>query len=300
MRRLGLGEAPDSWDSLLRTLSPAYPEALLAEAGLLQARTEGKGHYDRFRDRLLFVVRDDRARPVGFGGRALTAGQEPKYLNSPETPVFLKKRLLYGLSEARDAIRRKERVVLVEGYFDHLALLLAGVEETVASMGTALTPEQTEKLRRLAPSIVLCYDGDPAGRAATRSALALALAQGFRARVVRLPEGEDPHDVLRSDGGPALADRIEQAPDALDWLLSDVAPDAEGLSSHEKMGRTRQVLEILDAIPDRVLRYEEYRRVSGAVGIPLDVLWTKPKAPAGARRQARRGLGNARESFGVI
>ena len=106
-RRLGLGYAPDSWDALLRALSPAYPESLLAEAGLIQQRSEGKGYYDRFRDRLLFVVRDDRGRPAGFGGRALSAGQEPKYVNSPESPVFLKKWLLYGLSEARDAIRRK-------------------------------------------------------------------------------------------------------------------------------------------------------------------------------------------------
>ncbi len=294
VQRLALGHAPDSWDALLRALSAAYPESLLAEAGLLQPRTEGKGHYDRFRDRLLFVVRDDRGRPVGFGGRALSAGQEPKYLNSPESPVFLKKRLLYGLSEARDAIRRKERVVLVEGYFDHLALLEAGIEETVASMGTALTPEQAEKLKRLAPSVVVCYDGDAAGRAATRSALALLFAHGFRARVARLPEGEDPHDVLRGAGAEALASSIEQAPDALDWLLSDVAPTAPGLSSHEKMSRVRAVLEILDAIPDRVLRYEEYRKVARTVAVPVDVLWDKPAARPAPAFPAPGTQGNAK------
>ena len=290
--RLGLGHAPDSWDALLTALSPGYPESLLAEAGLIQARSEGRGHYDRFRDRLLFVVRDDRGRPAGFGGRALSAEQEPKYLNSPESPVFIKKRLLYGLSEARDAIRRKERVVLVEGYFDHLALLLAGVEETVASMGTALTPEQAEKLRRLAPCVVVSYDGDSAGRVATRSALALAFAQGFRARVARMPEGEDPYDVLRGEGAAALAARIEQAPDALDWLLDDVAPNEAGLSSHEKMIRVRSLLEVLDAIPDRVLRYEEYRKVARAVAVPVEVLWDKPSrksAPATSRSPGTPG-----------
>jgi DNA primase len=275
VRRLGLGAAPDSWEALATALGPAFPEALLAEAGLVQPRTEGRGHYDRFRDRLLFVVRDDRGRPVGFGGRALSPEQEPKYLNSPESPVFLKKRLLYGLSEARDAIRRKERVVLVEGYFDHLALLQAGIEETVASMGTALTPEQAEKLRRLCPAVVVCYDGDSAGRAATRAALQLLFAQGFRARVARLPEGEDPHDVLSAQGAAALAARIEEAPDALDWILDDVDAGAPGLASHEKMERVRAVLEILDAIPDRVLRYEEYRRVSRAINVPVEVLWDK-------------------------
>ncbi|HEX9305229.1 MAG TPA: DNA primase, partial [Thermoanaerobaculia bacterium] len=186
-KRLGLGYAPDSWDALSRALLPAYPEGLLVEAGLLQPRQDGKsGSYDRFRDRLLFVLRDERGRPVGFGGRTLSTESEgPKYLNSPETPVFQKKRLLYGLSDARDAIRKRDRVVLVEGYFDHLALVAAGIEETVASMGTALTPEQAVKLRRLSPSVVVCYDGDPAGRAATRGALTHLLAQGFSCRVAR-------------------------------------------------------------------------------------------------------------------
>ena len=165
--RLSLGHAPDSWDALSRALMPVYPEALLVEAGLLQPGQDGKRAYDRFRDRLLFVLRDDRGRPVGFGGRVLSPEGEPKYLNSPESPIFQKKRTLYGLSDARDAIRRRERVVLVEGYFDHLALVAAGIDETVASMGTALTPEQAEKLHRLAPRVVVCYDGDAAGRSAT-------------------------------------------------------------------------------------------------------------------------------------
>ena len=288
VKRLGLGHAPDSWDALATALAPAYPEALLAEAGLVQPRSEGRGHYDRFRDRLLFVVRDERGRAVGFGGRALSPEQEPKYLNSPESPVFLKKRLLYGLSEARDAMRKRDRVVLVEGYFDHLALLQAGIEETVASMGTALTPEQAEKLRRLCPAVVVCYDGDSAGRAATRSALQLLHAQGFRARVARLPEGEDPHDVLRAQGAAALAARIEEAPDSLDWLLENVDPNAQGLSSREKMERVRAVLEVLDAIPDRVLRYEDYRRVARNVGVPVEVLWDKP---GGRQKGAPRGPG---------
>ena len=137
-KSLGLGFAPDAWDSLSKALGGGFPEDLLIEAGLLQARSEAKGAYDRFRDRLLFVVRDDRGRTVGFGGRALSPDGEPKYLNSPESPVFSKKRLLYGLFDAREAIRRRDRVVLVEGYFDHLALVRAGIAETVASMGTAL------------------------------------------------------------------------------------------------------------------------------------------------------------------
>ena len=278
VRSLGLGHAPDAWDSLSKALGPVYPEDLLIEAGLLQARSEGKGAYDRFRDRLLFVLKDDRGRPVGFGGRTLSPAGEPKYLNSPESPIFSKKRLLYGLFEARDAIRRRDRVVLVEGYFDHLALVRAGVAETVASMGTALTPEQAEKLRRLAPKAIVCYDGDSAGRHATLGALHLLLAQGFEARVVRLPEGEDPDDLLRREGPEGLASRVEDAPDFLTWAVEDVRPAEEGLPAPEKRERIARLQQILAAIPDRVLRYEEYRKLSRAVAVPLEVLWEGEKA----------------------
>jgi DNA primase len=282
VRRLGLGFAPAGWDSLARALSAAFPENVLLEAGLLQPGQEGKRAYDRFRERLLFVVRDDRGRPVGFGGRALASGAEPKYLNSPESPLFQKKRLLYGLSDARDAIRRRERVILVEGYFDHLAMAAAGLDETVASMGTALTPEQCEKLRRLVERVVVCYDGDPAGRAATRSALSLILAQGFQAAVVRLPDGEDPHDVLRREGPRSVSDRVEGAADYLAWLLDDLRPEDPALTSAEKTGRTEAVLDVVRAIPDPIRRYEECRRVSRRVAVPLEVLWQRI-APAAVR-----------------
>ncbi len=293
---LALGHAPDAWDSIGKALSPAFPEDLLVEAGLLQPRAEAKGAYDRFRDRLLFVVRDERGRAVGFGARALSAEGEPKYLNSPESPIFSKKRLLYGLFQAREAIRRRDRVVLVEGYFDHLALVRAGVQETVASMGTALTPEQAERLRRLTPHAIVCYDGDSAGRNATRGALALLLARGFQTRVARLPEGEDPDDLLQREGPEALARRIDEAPDYLTWLLEDVRPVEAGLSSSQKRGRVGEVLEIVDAIADRILRYEEYRKISAAVSVPLDVLWGSDKAnpPAPAARSMDVGTpGNA-------
>src|SRR5262245_44365021 len=275
---LTLGHAPDAWETLSKGLGGAFPEDVLVEAGLLQPRAEGKGAYDRFRDRLLFVVRDERGRAVGFGGRALSAQTEPKYLNSPESPVFSKKRLLYGLFGAREAIRRRDRVVLVEGYFDHLALLRAGVEGTVASKGTALTPGQAERLRRLTPRAIVCYDGDPAGRNATRAALQLLLAQGFEVAVVRLPADEDPDDLLVREGPARLASAVDEAPDYLTWLLEDVRPAEAGLSSTEKRQRVGVVLEVLGTIPDRILRYEEYRKVAREVGVPLEVLWGGEKA----------------------
>ena len=292
-KTLSLGHAPDAWDSLQKALSPAFPEDLLVESGLLQARAEGKGAYDRFRDRLLFVVRDERGRPVGFGGRALSPEGEPKYLNSPESPIFSKKRLLYGLFEAREAIRRSDRVVLVEGYFDHLALLRSGVQETVASMGTALTPEQAERLRRLCPRAILCYDGDSAGRKATRAALTHLLSLGFEAAVARLPGGEDPDDVLAREGEAALARSIEEAPDFLTWLVEDLRPDEPGIASGEKRERVGAILGILGAIPDRILRYERYRKLSSAVDIPVDVLWSGDPANLQAASGRSTGVGTS-------
>jgi DNA primase len=290
---LGVGYAPAGWETLAKGLGGAWPEALLVEAGLLQRRSEGHGSYDRFRDRLVFTIRDDRGRPVGFSGRALSPGDEPKYLNSPESPIFLKKRLLYALTDAREAIRRSERTVLAEGCFDHLALYLSGVEETVASMGTALTPEQAAKLKRLAPRVVLCYDGDAAGRSAARTALPHLLAQGLEVRVARLPSGEDPDDVRRREGGDALAARIADAPGYLAWILEELRPDEPRLSPEEKKDRIRAILEVLSAIPDRILRYEEYRRVSDDVGVPVEVLWAAepanraPGTPGSSRGGAR-------------
>ncbi len=283
-RALGVGYAPAGWETLAKGLGGAWPEALLVEAGLLQRRSEGNGSYDRFRNRLVFTIRDERGRPVGFSGRALSAEDEPKYLNSPESPVFLKKRLLYALTDAREAIRRSERTVLAEGCFDHLALYLAGVEETVASMGTALTPEQAARLKKLAPRVVVCYDGDPAGHHAARAALSHLLAQGLEVAVARLPAGEDPDDVRRREGPEALAARISEAPRYLPWLLEELNPGEARISAEDKKDRIRAILETLSVIPDRILRYEEYRRVSREVGVPVEVLWSANPANRGDER----------------
>jgi DNA primase len=286
-KALGVGYAPPGWETLAKGLGGAWPEALLVEAGLLQGRSEGHGSYDRFRNRLVFTIRDERGRPVGFSGRALSPEDEPKYLNSPESPIFLKKRLLYALTDAREAIRRTERTVLAEGCFDHLALYLSGVEETVASMGTALTAEQAAKLKRLAPRVVLCYDGDSAGRHAARAALSNLLTQGLEVAVARLPGEEDPDDVRRREGPEALAARIAEASGYLPWLLEELNPGEARISAEEKKDRIRSILETLSAIPDRILRYEEYRRVSQEVGVPVEVLWAadpanRSVAPAGS------------------
>lgn len=208
----GLGYAPAGWDGLLQALGERYgPERLLA-AGLVIRRDQG-GHYDRFRDRIMFPIRDGRGRVIAFGGRVL-GDDTPKYLNSPETAVFHKGRELYGLYEARKATRNPERLLVVEGYMDVVMLARHGVTYAVATLGTATTPHHLERLFRLVPELVFCFDGDRAGRQAAWRALEGALPavrEGRQARFMFLPEGEDPDSLVRKEGREGFEKRLANA-----------------------------------------------------------------------------------------
>jgi DNA primase len=206
----GLGYAPPGWDGLARTLGrDGATQEKLSTVGMLIKRTGG-GVYDRFRDRVMFPIRDPRGRVIGFGGRVLDQGT-PKYMNSPETPVFHKGRELYGLYEARQASNHPERLVVVEGYMDVLALAGHDIRYTVATLGTATTREHLERLYRLVPEVVFCFDGDKAGRQAAWRALENALPvlrDGRQARFMFLPEGEDPDTLVQREGGQGFEDRV--------------------------------------------------------------------------------------------
>jgi len=196
--RFGLGFAPPGWDGLRNTLGERATEGLI-KLGLLIERDQGGG-YDRFRDRIMFPIRDRRGRVVGFGGRTL-ADDPAKYMNSPESPLFHKGRELYGLHEARSAVRQLERLVVVEGYMDVVALAQHGVPFAVATLGTATTADHLDILYRAAPEVVFCFDGDRAGRQAAWRALDQALPSqrdGRQARFLFVPEGEDPDSLVRS------------------------------------------------------------------------------------------------------
>ena len=211
---LGLGFAPrgPAFGEAMRKLG--IDEAVLLEAGLERRRDDGS-IAPRFRARLLFPIHDLHGRVVAFGGRILGEG-EPKYLNSPETPIFHKGKLLYHLHEARHAMRKADRAILVEGYFDAIRLALAGIEEVVAPMGTGLTTDQAELLRRYAPQVVLCYDSDDAGLRATFRAGDELLRAGVRVTVATLPEGEDPDSLVRSGGSAAFEAVAKDAVDVLE------------------------------------------------------------------------------------
>jgi DNA primase len=251
-----LGLAPDAWDGLVRHLEqrkvPLEPALVV---GLVARRSSGSGHYDRFRNRIMCPVILPGGEIAGFSGRTLAKDdpETPKYMNSPENPVYKKSQLLFGLNAARPSFARKGRAVLVEGNFDVVALHQAGFTETVAPLGTALTAEQVETLRRLAPSVVLCLDGDKAGRAAALRAIPLLVAAGVDARVAALPEKEDPDSFVRRHGAAALEELLGRAPSAIDhfldeiWYRSDRSAEARSAALHE-------AAPLITAVADEVKR----------------------------------------------
>jgi DNA primase len=220
--QFGIGYAADEWQPL--AAMPGYADKAMETAGLVITGDGGK-RYDRFRDRIMFPIHDGGGRVIGFGGRVLDKG-EPKYLNSPETPLFSKGRELYGLFQARQAIRTAGRVVVVEGYMDVVALAQHGVEYAVATLGTATTPAHVQKLFRLTDTVVFCFDGDAAGRRAAWRALenTLALlADGKNARFLFLPDGEDPDDYIRKRGKESFETLVDSATPLSDFLLAELA-----------------------------------------------------------------------------
>jgi DNA primase len=266
VERHGIGFAPERWDGLVGALAKERVAAEVGErAGLLRARESGRGHYDLLRGRVTFPIRDARGRIVAFGGRALAKEQEPKYLNTPETPVFRKRDALYGLPQALEGMRARERAVVVEGYFDRIALARAGVEEAVATCGTALTEEHAKSLRRRTRNLVLLFDGDEAGQRAMGRALEVLLPEGLRVRAALLPGGADPDDYLKSHGAEALAKLVEAAPPALSLVIRRAAA-AGCRTPWERADAVAVVAPLLALLPDPVERGEFARELALAVG----------------------------------
>jgi DNA primase len=290
--RFRIGFAPDRWDAIASDLrSAGIPSQVGERAGLVAERKSG-GHYDRLRGRVVFPIEDARGRVIGFGGRALAADQEPKYLNTPESPVFHKREALYGLPDALEAIRRRGRVVVVEGYFDRIALARAGVEESVATCGTALTPEHARSLRRRAREVVLLFDADAAGERAVERALEILLPEGLRIRAALLPPGADPDSFLAAEGAEALRARVDQAPPALEILVQRAV--ARGARSPwEKADAVAVVVPLVARIPDPVERSETARQLALAVG-------ADPAAVRDALRAAVRGEAVEAESLAPV
>ncbi len=280
--RFGMGYAPDAWDSVLEALgsSPARIERL-RDAGLIIKNEQGR-QYDRFRDRIMFPIRDPRGRVIGFGGRVLGSG-EPKYLNSPETPVFHKGRALYGLYEARQVPGRPEQILVVEGYLDVASLAQHGIEPVVATLGTATTAEHIRRLTRLTDRVVFCFDGDRAGRAAAWRALetALPMAGGtVEIRFLLLPEGHDPDSLVREQGKAPFESLIDAALPLSTFLIEALSSQVD-LSSADGQSRLVALVEpLLARLPDGIYRDRLLQQLAERLGTSAERLGMLLSTPA--------------------
>jgi len=264
-----LGYAPDAWDSVLRLLGGSEAErARLLQVGLIIERDNRSGHYDRFRDRVMFPIRDARGRTIGFGGRVLDKG-EPKYMNSPETELFHKGRELYGLYEARQASRTLTRLLIVEGYMDVVRLHQAGITYAVATLGTATTPEHLARVFRICNEVTFCFDGDRAGRAAAWKGLENSLSlvrEGRQIRFLFLPDGHDPDTLVGEEGREAFETRIKQAMPLSEYFINHLSAqvDTHSIDGRARLGElARPLLERIPAGIFRELLTEEVAKVIG-------------------------------------
>jgi DNA primase len=258
--RFRLGLAPDGWDHLLRAVrAKGVPAAQLDAAGLV---VRGKaGFYDRFRNRLMFPIMDVRGRVVGFGGRSL-GGQEPKYLNGPETPLYTKGHHLFGLAQAKDAVARTRTAVVVEGYFDCVVLSDAGVANVVSPLGTALTAEQGRLLKRYADRVILAFDADAAGEQATLRGIDVLVELGLRVHVAGLPSGVDPDEYLRAHGRDGFEALLERSAGIFEVLVESALRRHPRGTTEDKVSAAQVVLPTIARIPDAMLRSEYVRRLA--------------------------------------
>jgi len=278
--KYGFGFAPDSWDYLLRRLGQKHGEKRLELAGLITPRKEGKaGYYDRFRNRLVIPIHSDTGALVGFGGRSLDDG-EPKYLNSPESELFNKSRLLYNLHRSKDAMRRYDRAILVEGYFDAIAIDFAGVPGVVASMGTSLTAGQASLMRRFTRNVVIAYDGDSAGRNATLKAAQVLLAAGHNVSALDLQGEKDPDALVQKHGADRFLEVLSNATDIFEFGLREWASDAAQLSGREKSERVEHFMPLLSAVTDPVVRNEAAQRIADAYRLEFETVWSRVRGKA--------------------
>ena len=296
VRAFQLGFAPEGWETLAKHLAGGkFSAEDVRKTGLVRPGKQGRGDYDLFRNRLLFPIHDLQGSVVAFGGRVLD-NSLPKYINSPETDIYHKGRILYGLYQARDAIRQSDKVLVVEGYFDVLALHRAGFSNAVATCGTALTPDHARLLKRYAEKILLIFDEDAAGRQATFRAMDALLPSGLAVSVVAMPAGEDPDSLLKTKGAEGFQKCLEAARPVLEVFIEDQLR----INDESVEGRARaaeQALERIRRLPGDLERSLYLKRLAELVGIDAEDLKAQLKSgkqqhPSGHRAAARPQTAN--------
>src|ERR1700693_4044320 len=281
MTPCGLGFAPSSGDSLLRHLKAKFPEKLLEASGLLP-RDQGGRLYDRFRRRIMFPIANESGKGIAFGGRAM-GDDMPKYMNSPETPIYTKSTVLYHLDRAKEALRQSDFAVLVEGYMDAIAVARAGIANVVASCGTSLAEPQIKLLGRFTRRVIVNYDPDTAGQAATERSLTLLLEKEFDVRVLALPGRADPDKFLKDQGAEAYRKLLAQAPPYLDYLIGR-ARQMDRTTATGKVAALNFLMPYVQRLPNRLLRSEWATRIASELRVDEPVLREALRRAAAERR----------------
>jgi DNA primase len=309
-RDFAIGYAPPGWDNLASKLAITnLDRQLLIESGMLVLRDNEDKTYDRFRDRIMFPIRDIRGRVIAFGGRILDDGQ-PKYLNSPETPVFHKGRELYGLFEAKRANQKLTRILVTEGYMDVVALAQHGISCAVATLGTATSHEHIALIFRLVPEVIFCFDGDKAGRNAAWKALLESLPlmkDGRSARFLFLPDGEDPDSLIRQIGQQGFLDRIETSPHLPEFFFDSLSAQTDLSSLEGKAKLSKLAMPLIDKLPEGVLRQLMVNQLASITGLDSNRLISaaaadnRNQSPGRPMRspKANTGLRQKRKPFSV-
>jgi len=281
IERFGIGYAPSGGDVLLHHMKGKYAEKLLAESGLV-SRGEGGRLFDRFRRRITFPIANESGKIVAFGCRAL-GDDQPKYLNSPETPIYSKSNVLYHLDRAKEALRRSDFAVLVEGYMDAIAVARAGISNVVASCGTSLAEPQIKLLGRFTKRVIVNYDPDNAGQAATERSIAILLEQDFEVRVLALPGKADPDKFIREQGADAYMKLLKESPPYVDYLIAR-ARQMDMTTAEGKLRAVNFLLPYVQKIPNRILRSEWATRIAQQLRLDEPVLRAALSKAATERR----------------
>lgn len=272
-----LGYALDNWEALIKHAhTKSLSDVDLEKAGLVIRRDEGS-HYDRFRDRLIFTIFNTALKSIAFGARTFKQDEQAKYINSPETPLYHKGRILYGLSHSRGEIRKAETAIVVEGYFDYLSLYQVGVKNVVASSGTAFTPEQATLLGRSAQTAILMFDSDSAGQKAAVRSVDYLFEAGVEVRVVALPKGEDPDSIVREGGREALEKQLSQAMSFVEYSLSTLPDKYENLSLGMKDRAIKRLTSLAAKLDDQIRRELFLQEISERYKIDLGALKSSVK-----------------------
>ncbi|WP_320826369.1 DNA primase [Reinekea sp.] len=283
VRTFQIGFAPEGWNNLSQHFRNEQTDSELLTTGMLTQNDKGRV-YDRFRNRLMFPIRDIRGRVIAFGGRVMSADEKPKYLNSPETPIFHKGQELYGLYEARKAVKNFDNIIIVEGYMDVVALAQHGVKNAVATLGTATSPTHIQRLFKLTTEIIFCFDGDNAGKRAAIRALANTLPElkdGQQARFLFLPDGEDPDSLVRKEGFEGFMFRAKQAQSLPDFLFQHLQTQAD-ISRLDGKARLVSIARgWIEKVPEGIFRQLLLGELSNLVGLPIEQIIAnfEPLAP---------------------